>query len=313
MMENFEILIRSILLRPDQPAVLLLGHFSPQVHNAHGFAGPDHWHSIVAQFYDVPHISVKSVLFPQYMQNPNSINKYYVDPILASVSGHDLIADVLIAYMQAEICKSWSIAHGNAFDAVPAHTPGSGDKGGLFGGLGQRPGVPEEEGKKAKDAAGVDAVRKPSLKEMSQLTVPAGRINTRPNSGRAFEEIAPFCVSANDLINPLPPSLFYGSGWFAHHPATAGGGALTTAAHYWYSTLPTSKLRIPIQVGAGDIGVYFLREPVSVVGEGSSVECWVDDNYAGAKMIENAGDVGEPTPTYVLLASGGCGNLTCLI
>ena len=50
----------------------------------------------------------------------------------------------------------------------------------------------------------------------------------------------------------------------------------------------------------GDIGVYYLREPVGVVGEGSSVECWVDDDYAGAKVIENAADIGDAIPTYVL-------------
>ena len=80
------------------------------------------------------------------------------------------------------------------------------------------------------------------------------------------------------------------------------GDALITAAHYWHSALPTSKLRIPIQVGGGDIGVYYLREPVAVVGEGSSVECWVDDNYAGAKVIENAADIGDAIPTYVLFS-----------
>jgi hypothetical protein len=119
MMENFEILVRSILIRPDQPAVLLLGHFSPQVHQTHGFAGPDHWHSIVAQFYDIPHVSIKSAVFPEYMKNPNSVNKYYVDPVLASVTGHDLITDILVAYMQTQICTAWSVAHGNAFDSVP--------------------------------------------------------------------------------------------------------------------------------------------------------------------------------------------------
>ena len=36
------------------------------------------------------------------------------------------------------------------------------------------------------------------------------------------------------------------------------------------------------------------------VGEGSSVECWVDDNYAGAKVIENAADIGDAIPMYVL-------------
>lgn len=55
-LENFELLVRSILLRPDSPAIIVLGHFSPQVHEQNGFAGPDHWHSVVSQFYDVPHI-----------------------------------------------------------------------------------------------------------------------------------------------------------------------------------------------------------------------------------------------------------------
>lgn len=55
-MENFETLIRSILIRPDHPAVIVVGHFSPQSHQQHGFAGPDLWHSAVAQFYDIPHI-----------------------------------------------------------------------------------------------------------------------------------------------------------------------------------------------------------------------------------------------------------------
>lgn len=55
-MEHFELMVRSILDRPDQPAVVILGHFSAQTHQVYGFAGPDHWHNIVAQFYDVPHI-----------------------------------------------------------------------------------------------------------------------------------------------------------------------------------------------------------------------------------------------------------------
>ena len=59
-----------------------------------------------------------------------------------------------------------------------------------------------------------------------------------------------------------------------------------------------SRLRLSVTLGAGDVGVYYLKEPKSVVGlYGSSVNCWVDDNYAGRVEISNAGDVGEPTPT----------------
>lgn len=52
-------------------------------------------------------------------------------------------------------------------------------------------------------------------------------------------------------------------------------------------------------MGAGDIGIYYLREPMgnADIGEGSAVECWVDDNYGGARVIENAADVQESTPT----------------
>lgn len=55
-LDSFELLVRSLLLRKEQPAVVILGHFSPQIQEIYGFAGPEHWHNIVAQFYDVPHI-----------------------------------------------------------------------------------------------------------------------------------------------------------------------------------------------------------------------------------------------------------------
>jgi hypothetical protein len=318
MMEHFETLIRSILIRPDHPAILLLGHFSPQVHQTYGFAGPDHWHNIVAQFYDVPYISIKSALFPLYMKDQPSIAKYYVDPVLSSPLGHELISDILVAYLQSQICTAWAIATGASFDSVPVHSVDSphGDTHGLFGGVGQRKGVPEPDqkgttnNKEGVDADGNRVKPDPIIGNHPPanlaLHVPPGRINTRPG-GRQFEEIAPYCVSANDLINPLPPSLFYGSGWLAYHSPSGGGGTLRVTSHYWYSSLPTSKLRIPLQVGAGDIGVYFLQEPISAVGEGSSIECWVDDNYKGAKVLDNAADIGEPTPKYVFL------DLFCLL
>jgi hypothetical protein len=303
MTDHFELLVRSILLRPDQPAVLILGHFSPQVHQASGFAGPDHWHNVVAQFYDVPHISIKAALFSDYMNDPSSISKYYADPVLANPAGHEVLSDMLISYIQSQVCTAWSVATGQSFDTVPLHgsDPVVADAHGIFGGVGQRKGVPPEEADDM-DADGNRKLPAPNAAQGThpQLRVPAGRISTRPNSNKPFEEISPFCVSANDLINPLPPSLFYGSGWLSFHPSV-GSFPLQTTSHYWYSKLGTSKLRIPIQLGAGDVGVYYLKEPISSVGEGSAIECWVDDNYNGAKVIENAADVGELTPSLYII------------
>ena len=52
---------------------------------------------------------------------------------------------------------AWSVATGSLYEAVTVHTAGSesgaGDAHGLFGGIGQRPGVPEPEKDLAADAA----------------------------------------------------------------------------------------------------------------------------------------------------------------
>ena len=131
---------------------------------------------------------------------------------------------------------------------------------GTYGGGSQWQGVPEPPHEKmAEMEPGLPEYTEPletkhidhlinAIPQNQLLRVPQARINTQPgNTVHPFQEIAPFCVSANNLINPLPPSL--------------GGPNFHVTGHYWYSTLPTSKIRIPIQVGAGDIGTYYLKEP----------------------------------------------------
>ncbi|CAL1709732.1 unnamed protein product [Somion occarium] len=345
-MENFELLIRSLLLRSDQPAVIILGHFSPQVQESNGFLGPDHWHSVVAQFYDVPHISVKPLLYDQYMSEPTYVlRKYYADPILANAAGHEVIADVLISYFQSRTCAAWASLTGTASEAllgpgVP-FAPGSKiagakvptDAKGIFGGIGQRIGAAgaaafeplvlhgddDDEvdpvvnknpapGNVENPKQAENNVRQavPQQNQINQLLyphfrVPPSRINARPSDSPP-PEVSPFCVSANDLVNPLPASLFTGSGtgWSVYHPAP-GSAKLSSHAHYWYSSLPTSRLRVSVQVSTGDIGIYYLKEPVSGVGEGSAVECWVDDNYQGALLIENAANIGESKPALEMI------------
>lgn len=192
-------------------------------------------------------------------------------------------------------CQVWSIATGEEFD--PNHT----DKSrGLFGGIGLRKGVPEPGAEQNDDVDSDGERSKPDASRKSSdpgLKIPPGLMSARPN-GEKFEEIAPFCVSANDLINPLPPSIFYGSGWATYHPSSSHaqqeveGGA--TAAHYFYSTLPQSRIRIPIIVGHGDVGIYYLKEGRDRLADGGSqIECWVDDNYPGRRELSNALEEGN--------------------
>ena len=163
------------------------------------------------------------------------------------------------------MCVAWSAARGSGAAlpiyytlGVQAGTPPK-DATGLFGGKGPRKGAAAVAAAAPAAPADPDVPRPRAASGHSPvgLQVPASRIGSQPAdmSPRVYEEIAPACVSANDLVNPLPPSIFYGSGWNAHHPQQASIPITTSASHYWYSTLPTSRLRVPLSVGAGDIGI----------------------------------------------------------
>ncbi|KZT36267.1 hypothetical protein SISSUDRAFT_1050118 [Sistotremastrum suecicum HHB10207 ss-3] len=286
---HFELLMRSLLTRPDQPAVLVLGHFSPHRQAQYGYHGAEVLHSSVAQFYDVPHISTKPTLYAPYISDPSSIRSLYADPLLANPAGHGLLSDMLVSYFQSQICTVWNSL--SSPEALLADT-GAG-AGGIFGGAGQRKGDVDAGAGAVKAAGAVgDHPNFAGVGALLDTKVPPFMLTTRPEEFEDFREAVPFCVSANDLINPLPPSLFYGSGWHAYHPSQPKDGDQT---HYWYSTLPTSRLRVPVRIGAGDVGIYYMQEPRSG-GASSAAECWVDDNYGGAVAIGNGADIDQARP-----------------
>lgn len=166
--------------------------------------------------------------------------------MLANPSGHDLIADMLISYFQSQICAGWAATMGHAFDVPymgstsPALEVDATAKSGSEAGAGSA----------SSDEASSNLITHPAMH------VPQALLTDRPSDILRFREVQPFCVSANDLINPLPPSHFFGSGWLAHHP---GKGASTESKHYWYSEIGGSRIRVPVNLSAGDVGVYYLQ------------------------------------------------------
>ncbi|KZT54999.1 hypothetical protein CALCODRAFT_437835 [Calocera cornea HHB12733] len=305
--EHFELLVRTIMVRPEQPAVIILGHFAPQMQQMHGFAGAELHHTAVAQYYDIPHISIKGPLYNDYLLNPDLTRQtFYADPILANPTGHELLADILISYMESQACLAWDAAVGRGAYEVPEllNTEGADElyeARGLFGGVGVR--VGGSDVKQAGKESGKGPANALSAQEREALLlpfrVPPLRLTARPaRIPRLPPE--PYCASANDLINPLPPSLFYGSGWHAYHPPTTHVHDLKPGEerHYWHATLPTSRVRIPVRLMEGDVAVWYLREPR---GMGSVVSCWVDNNYGGARVLEGEADVNNPVPTLTFI------------
>ena len=234
------------------------------------------------------------MLYHSYVGTPDTVNQLFVDPMLSNPAGHTVLAETLAAYFQSQACQVWAsvTSHDLASTLEPV-----GLSGGALGGVGIRKG---DIGGNA--GAGASPHHKePYFGSSNDLVKPPPFMtDTRHGDLNGFREIEPFCVSANDLINPLPPSLFSGSGWHAFHPHGSHDAAArhdgTENEHYWYSTLPTSRLKVPVRLGAGDVGVYYMREPVAE-DRNSVVHCYVDDNYGGAVRIPNADPkIGSPKP-----------------
>jgi len=184
--------------------------------------------------------SVKGVLYNDYLADPEgSRAEFYTDPILANSNGHELIADILISYFQSQVCAGWAATMGHAFD-VPymlANTP-----------LADQPAVDSTDD--------LDALGGGLAASQRTTRVPQAFLLDKPSDILRFREVKPFCVSANDLINPLPPSHFFGSGWLAYHP---GKSEAKEQKHYWYSEIGGSRMRVPIELSAGDVTIYYLQ------------------------------------------------------
>lgn len=69
-----------------------------------------------------------------------------------------------------------------------------------------------------------------------------------------------------------------------------------------YAEQPTARLRIPLKLGAGDVGIYFLQSPPDKpLGV---AKCWVDDNFAGGKELHGTADVEEVIATLFMIDRG---------
>jgi hypothetical protein len=171
--------------------------------------------------------SVKGIIYEDYLAQPElARNRFYPDANHANADGHDLIADVLISYIMSQICSGWSTIQGHSFDTPLFGMDESTSAGpSLLGGVGLRKGMP---GQQPGDGDSVDDNGLSS--KYQALKVPQGRMADRPADAQRFREIEPFCVAASDLINPLPQSLFYGSGWKEYHPPK---NAMYEDRHYW--------------------------------------------------------------------------------
>ncbi|KAG8711820.1 CRISPR-associated endonuclease/helicase Cas3 [Ceratobasidium sp. 394] len=110
---TYEWLIRSLLDLPNKPAIISTHVFS--VHFEYIATGGDN-HLAVAQYYDIPYINLRNVLINHVLEHENLVAEFFrpQDPFPANMpidtrhmnrAGHKMMADLLIAHIQKQICR----------------------------------------------------------------------------------------------------------------------------------------------------------------------------------------------------------------
>lgn len=109
---DFEKLLRTLRAMPSNPAVivleaasLLLAQTTPSTTNA------EYLHLPAAQFYDVPVLSAKQALFGPTMSLRADAGLKIEDLFLPDLHhpnerGHELLADILVSYLEREACQA---------------------------------------------------------------------------------------------------------------------------------------------------------------------------------------------------------------
>ncbi|OXC65398.1 hypothetical protein C361_02228 [Cryptococcus neoformans Tu259-1] len=293
----FDQLLRALSEFQNEPAILILGAWAPQIAQDQGYGDPQVVHSPIALYYDVPYLSMKRVLFSHYLRYPHSTAKTFFQPDLLhpNARGHRILSDLLIAYLDSELCMlskyglpiappsqdiiSTTRRFTDLIDvAFPLDTPHLVD-----------PATPPEGWEETFKTEPLEALSRerrlfavlptpysvPPVGMFTPLRDVVNPTNDDPITGEHITTIAQprlFCADANDKKNPMKPT--QADGW---EPFAWNG-----EKHYWVSHKSGSRIRVDIKVNAGKVAVYYFRSQHYNLGD---AKCWVDDNEKGAVTL----------------------------
>lgn len=300
----FDQLLRVLLELPSQPAVVILGAWSPLVAQDQGYADPQVVHLPIAHYYDIPYISLKRAMFNTYLRFPSSTKRsfYQPDGVHPNIRGHRVLADILIGYFERQLCVldalgppraqtlDETLQTGLTFDEL---VDVSADVDWVI----DYDPVASADWKHSYDADLAETLaneKRLFVGPASPFAVPPTPIfqpirdilpeddpqvgwsagHDPPSAAHILDLIQPkpFCADANDKENPLTPSRV--DGWRAWD--------FRGEKHYWISDTPGSRISVDIDVSEGRIAVYYFRSSHYDLGD---AKCWVDDNERGAVRL----------------------------
>ncbi|KAG9101143.1 hypothetical protein FRC06_003321 [Ceratobasidium sp. 370] len=328
----FDQLLRIVLEFPNEPAVLVVGAWGPQLSFDYGYMDPSVTHLPAVQYYDVPYLSIKPLLYVHHLRYAHTVGetfwtKDYVHP---NAAGHKVLGDITIAYLEKQLCllNNFGVLNETALGGGPTvRTLGSepaNDTDSFE--LVRLPPTPELVHNRTDDGETTDVAypllpdpkeRISTLRLATPYTVPPTII------GQALSELfspwnpdaplrtppapRPFCADANDEAHPLTPSDRYGGshGWAEH---VAHGGK-----HSYAADDVGARIVVEVAVAEGRVAVFYFRSETYSPGV---AECWVDDNRKGAVKLYGHWDkkMNVPSVAYIdSLVTPGDHYVTCEI
>ncbi|WWC92047.1 uncharacterized protein L201_007001 [Kwoniella dendrophila CBS 6074] len=216
-MNTYELLVRGLYDLPNQPAVMNLQIFALMFQYV---ANGGDLHHGIAQYYDVPTVSVRNPVLPQVLRNTTMVRHLFhnrvkdlawkdpleeIDLRHLSWQGHELMGKIASTYIDKQLCE---------MDRIEAALGDHIDYEKLY---------PIEP-----------LPRAPIMKKYS------------PDSN--LPKLAPQCYSANALKHPLKPS--ESKGWRHWN---------WKEKHYLIADEPGSKVSFPISTTLGQVQLHYLR------------------------------------------------------
>ncbi|KAK8850316.1 hypothetical protein IAR55_004233 [Kwoniella newhampshirensis] len=242
-MNTYELLIRGLLDLPNKPAVMNLQVFALMFQY---IANGGDLHNGVAQFYDIPTLSIRNPILPQIMQNTTMVRHLFhnrvkkmewTDPLdeidlrHLSWQGHELMGRIGSAYIDSQLCE---------MERIEARSD-------------------------TQESQNID-----SLYPVEDL--PKLPLMQKFNPTNFMPPLKPQCYSANAIRHPLVPT--EQKGWKHWN---------WKEKHYLVSDEPGSKVSFKVSTTLGSVQLHYLRSYQYNLG---SAKCWIDNDTDKAMRLD---------------------------
>ncbi|WRT70476.1 uncharacterized protein IL334_007474 [Kwoniella shivajii] len=242
-MNSYELLVRGLYDLPNKPAVINLHVFALMFQY---IANGGDLHNGVAQYYDVPTISMRNPILPQVMKNTTMVRHLFhnrvqktdwTDPLdeidlrHLSWQGHEMMGKLGSVYIDTQLCE---------MDRIESR----------FG--------PDEKINYDELYPVEPLPRAPLMKKFSPTFV--------------LPKLSPQCYSANGIKHPLKPT--EQNGWRHWN---------WKEKHYLVADEPGSKVSFKVSTTLGEVQLHYLRSYQYNLG---SARCWIDNDTDKAMRLD---------------------------